>query len=331
MHIRNNGRHRRLLFVISCSAVLAACGGAEDPATTTHTADAANASGESPQGIAGIYAAGGGDLSILQLGDTLPADIVALSNDSGERKQVAGAGNAVLPSDATTWSIITKPVGTPADALPMGVPAWWDWANRSVIHSGNYVPPGFQVLTGWGHVLNAQDAANLPQQSVEMRNHQTLTCSRVNGQTKWIISQTGAIQGAAFRADYSGNSNQPATTNYLPGGVLRVNYPRGQSFHFWPNVGRKPFPPGYCGMMVVVEARAVQANGQPLPAGTRPGLLLALGADYWLHRTVGWAGATTNRSVGVAQLRRVTSQWTWYGFKTASDSDLNLLRNNGAY
>lgn len=357
MQTSNASRFRRSLTTVAVAAFLVGCGGGEDQRMTDHSSDAANASSTGTEDITEIFATGGGDPAIMHREDVAQAEPASgatvgtaaslvsgvaetatvndtdtdtddLVESADTRKQVANAGKAVLPTDATDWATIMARVGTRGEALPMNTPRWWDWAQRSVMHAGNKVPAGMNKQIGWGHLLNAVDAG-WTQNSIEMRKHQTLVCSRVNGQVRWALSQSGRIAGATFRADFARNANQPASVAHLNSDTLRANFPRGMAYHFWSNQGRQPIPSGYCGMVVLVEARAVKPNGQPLPANANSGLVLAMGADYWRDRTVGWANQTTNRSIGIAHLRRVTSNWDWYGFRTANDADIQVLRSQG--
>jgi hypothetical protein len=331
MQTRNTFRHRAVFAAVSVVAFLTACGGGDETIVASEGVDAEIASEN--EGIAGIYAAGGGDLSILHLGDpSVNPNVLAddESNGGQTRMRIANAGIGVLPIDSADWSQILAPVGTKGDSLPLNTPAHWDWAQRSVMHAGNQVPRGFTMQIGWGHVLNTRDAGSRAPQLLEVRSHRTFVCSRINGQVRWLLSQTGDVDGAAFRADFAGNANRPATKQYLDGDAVRVGFPHGMAYHFWSRSARQPIPSGYCGLLVLAEARAVQSNGSPLASGTRPSILLALGADYWLNKSVGWDHQRTNRSVGTGRLRFVSGQWDWHGFRTASDADIAVFRRDGA-
>jgi hypothetical protein len=330
MQKRHNHRLRAPLLVLVACYFLVACGGHEEVVAPSST-EVAGAADNDSSSIVALYASEGGDLAVLQGTDTAATDVAeAAAADQAGRQQILAGGKAVLPSDNYSWANITDPFGTPSEVLPMNVPGGYDWARSSVLHRGNAVPAGFKAMTGWGQVLSARDAANAATQGVEIRNHQTLLCTRVNGVLRWIEAQDGDLAGAVFRADFAGNVASPASVTKLGAGYSRIFFEKGRAYHFWPKQGRVDLPAGaYCGMVVVAEARAVLPNGSPLPSGVQPSMVFSLGADYWTTRTAAWSNFKTNKSAAIGQLRRVTGQWQWHGFSTASSADVQRLRATG--
>jgi hypothetical protein len=240
----------------------------------------------------------------------------------------AGTGLA-LP--ATELTDIARPFGTRHEALADGVPLSYDWALASRLGRGNQVPSGYGALTGWGQVFWAagSSSATAASQAVEIRGAQTFLCSGAGRQ--WQRVQQGGIEGAAFRADFAGNDNVPAQITPLARGEVRVAFPAGRAFHYWPAQGRAALAgnEAVCGVMVVFQARVVAADGSPLPAGVAPALLIGGGADYWASTTAPWNQYQTNQDVGIGQLRRLGTQWRWYGLSTAAAADLQRLQQEG--
>ncbi len=238
------------------------------------------------------------------------------------------AGNTAFVLPADQLGDIARPFGTRHEALAEGVPLSYDWAQSSRLGRGNQVPAGYGALTGWGQVFWAAGSTGSGQ-AVELKDSQTYVCSGVSRQ--WQRVQQGAIEGAAFRADFAGNDNVPAHVTQLADGAARVGFPAGRAFHYWPRQGRVALAghEALCGVVVVFQARVTAADGSPLPAGVQPALLIGGGADYWVSTTSAWNQYQTNQDAGIGQLRRLSPQWRWYGVTTASAADLQRLLQEG--
>jgi hypothetical protein len=238
------------------------------------------------------------------------------------------AGNTAFVLPADQLGDIARPFGTRHEALAEGVPLSYDWAQASRLGRGNQVPAGYGALTGWGQVFWAAGSAGTGQ-AVELKDSQTYVCTGANRQ--WQRIQQGAIEGAAFRADFAGNDNVPANVTQVAEGQVRVGFPAGRAFHYWPRQGRAALAgnEAVCGVMVVFQARVTAADGSPLPAGVQPALLIGGGADYWASTTAAWNQYQTNQDVGIGQLRRLSTQWRWYGVTTAAQADLQRLLQEG--
>lgn len=240
------------------------------------------------------------------------------------------AGHSALAMPADQVSDIARPFGTLHEALADGVPLSYDWARASRLGRGNQVPSGYGALTGWGQVFWAAGSSGSGQ-AVELKDSQTYLCSTGGGNRQWQRVQRGGIEGAAFRADFAGNENVPATVTPVAEGHLRISFPAGRAFHYWPSQGRAALASGeaVCGVLVVFQARVVAADGAALPAGTQPALIIGGGADYWASTTAAWNQYQTNQDVGIGQLRRVGRDWRWYGITTAAQADLQRLLQEG--
>ena len=239
----------------------------------------------------------------------------------------AAAGHAALGVPADELTQIAQPFGSRHEALPDGVPLSYDWAQVSRLDRGNSVPAGYGAFTGWGQVFWAAGSAGAAQ-AVEIRSNQSYVCSGPAHQ--WSRLQQGGIEGAAFRADYVGNEAVPARIEGLPQGQTRVSFAAGRAFHYWPGQGRVNLgSEALCGVLVLFQARAVAADGSPLPSGTPAALLIGAGADYWTTTTAPWDNYRTNQGVGLGQLRRLGAEWRWYGMNTAAAADLQKLLQDG--
>ncbi len=307
-----------------CSVLLltlAACGG--DQATNSTRSGGLHASTGAASNLqaTATSSGSGGNAST-----TAPAITVAsASNDVA----VGGIEKAVSPQ-AKAFSVPRHEMDGVMSAYPSrheaaadGLPPSYDWGQYSRLRAGNHPPHGMQAMTGWGHVFWIGGAHSWGH-SVEIRNTQTLMCT--GSSRRWARVQQGAIEGAAFRADFQHDENIPASVARVGGDAARVVFPGGRAFHYWPKHGRAALDgQPICGVIVMFQARAVASNGAELPAGTPPAMLIGAGADYWTTQTAQWANHSTNPGLAIGQLRTVTPEWRWYGLNTAAQADIDNL------
>lgn len=206
------------------------------------------------------------------------------------------------------------------EGAPLGVPRGYSWARWPEVQAGN-TPGGFGAMTGWGQVFWAAETIGHPG-NVQIRNLQTFICSG----ERWERVQIGSLEGAEYRADFKNDESRPARY-VVEGSVATVAFDAGRVFHFWPK-GRVRLPDGaLCGVVVLLEARAVAvANGLEKKRG---GYLIGAGADYWVDMASAWDRFKTNKGVGVGRLRYLGDKWTWYGMSTASDGKTDELFRSG--
>lgn len=207
-------------------------------------------------------------------------------------------------------------------APPMGVPRDYSWSTKPQIEAGNQ-PGRFKTITGWGHAFWSKDTVGHPGQ-LQIRSMHTFICS--GPERRWSRAQHGSIEGAEYRADFKNNANKAARYS-SDGAITNVSFDAGNTFHFWPK-GRAHLPAGdICGVVVVLEARAVDTR--PTDSPRTGGYLMGLGADYWIDASAPYDNFRTNKGVGLGRLKYVGDQWTWFGFSTASDQDLQRLHAGG--
>jgi hypothetical protein len=221
---------------------------------------------------------------------------------------------------------IAQPDLTPHQGIPEGVPSDFDWQATSRIRSLT-VPPGFSALTGWGQFFWRAGAGSTDQ-SVELKESQTLLCEQNGSAVTWRRVQSGKIEGAAFNPDYKDNVNTPAVVDEIAPNVYRVQLEPGKAFHFWP-LGRASFSQAtqLCGVVYLLQARAVRPGGAEMGvASEQPSFLIGGGVDYWKSISAHWP---ENSGVGVGQLRSLSIKWHWYGFSTASPQALHILERDG--
>lgn len=270
-----------------------------------------------------LAACGGGDEADLL------ADAGGAAGNPPRTAAIPPATNSSLPLSAEELTEISRPFGTRHEALPAGVPLDYDWSQFSKKDRGNTVPEGYRAFTGWGQVFWVSGSA-MSGQAVDLRSYQTFLCTIGGTGRRWSRVQQGDIEGAAFRADFAGNENVPASVVAVEPGRARVSFPAGRAYHYWARQGRVTVgTEALCGVLVIFQARAVAPDGSALPAGVQPALLIGGGGDYWVNTTAPWRDYQTNIGVGVGQLRRLSTQWRWYGMGTADATDLQGLQRDG--
>lgn len=183
------------------------------------------------------------------------------------------------------------------EAPLMGVPLYYDWATSVKVSNWNTPPVGTIQLTAWGQFFYTTGTP-VGNATVQIRNMRLYTHT-ANG---WKYSQSGDITGADFEPTFSG-ANDPPVAFSQSDGVATVTTAYGMIFHFWPSV-RATLPVGLDAMLVLVDIRCVDSDN----------MLFGSGADYWT--------ATTNPDVGVGRIKKVTRDWTTYGFTTATLAQL---------
>lgn len=197
-------------------------------------------------------------------------------------------------------------------AAPLGVPSSYDWANKAVVHAGNNVPDKFEAFTGWGQVFQTTESKH--DNIFQLRNLQV----HINYGPKlgWKLEQYGEIEGAVFNPDYLDNKNKLAVIVTEQDGSISIEFSPGLVFHFWPKLGRINLKhTDIEGILVTFQART--KNLTPL--------LIGAGGDYWSTIPAPWDNYKTNASVGIGQLRIMSSRWTWYGMTTSTKSLLEAM------
>ncbi len=212
----------------------------------------------------------------------------------------------------------------PHEGSPMGVPRDYSWAGRPRMGAGNRHGK-YTAVTAWGHAFWSKDTIGHPGE-LQIRNFSMFICS---GPDKiWKRAQYGLIEGAEFRADFKNNKSSRAKYSSSDG-VTTVTFDAGNTFHFWPTMGRaRLIDNDLCGFLVIFQSRTVALQQSTTP--TTGGYLIGAGADYWTDQTAQWDNFKTNTDVGIGRMKRVGPQWTWYGMSTASNDDLMQLFSSAA-
>lgn len=222
----------------------------------------------------------------------------------GFEKLVAIAFDGYKPHEAALW----------------GVPSSYDWSKAPRMGAGND-SHGFSAATGWGQAFYAQGSGG-GSGLLAIRNFQTLLCTVDADGARWVLRQSGALEGGQFRADYRGNHNEQLSTFRQSSGYSEVSFVPGSAFHFWPAMGRFELSQQrICGFLMLLEAKLIQ--GEP------GGILIGLGADYWTTRTAPWDNYKTNKDVAIGRLKKLKSEWEWFGLTTASGDALRTLSERG--
>ncbi len=227
--------------------------------------------------------------------------------------------------EGQTVASLNAEAGMPHQGRPAGVPGTYDWYARPRLKQGND-PGAFRAMTGWGHAF----WYNMPAQGdagVQLRNMKVYLCH--GEQRRWRLVQRGDIEGRQFEADFKHNLSVPAPMLSAADGVTTASFEYGTALHFWPAMGRATLPgEPLCGFVVMVEARRAYQTDETVDQ-PGAGLLLGLGADYWLDRRVQWNSQGANAGIAVGRLKFVSREWAWHGLSTASEADVARLLSEG--
>lgn len=195
----------------------------------------------------------------------------------------------------------------PHEAVPYGVPVGYSWREKPVRDQWNNQPVGYTHWLGWGQFFFASDAQVIDA-TVQFRNMRTYALTPGG----WTLLSAEDCDGAQFNPDFSGNAATPAIASTLDAGLATVRFQGGKAYHFWPK-HRATIPVETLAYLVLIEARAIDSAG----------IMLGLGADYWLSAS---APYPNNKGVAVGRFSRLTTTWDTYGFTTATETQLSTFR-----
>jgi hypothetical protein len=217
-------------------------------------------------------------------------------------------------SSSPLTQLLESDMSQPSQALPQGVPTWYDWATHP--RPNPVQDPGqYHAFTPWGQLYQCAGTKVLTGETTQLRDLQTWVLLR--GSRRWTrIQMTSAMGGGAFAEDYAGPT---LAADYTASTARTTVLPvRGHNFHFWPAQGRIPFRPSQV-LAVTVAVQARLAAPQT-PAGQEPCLTLSVGGDVW-----GSLGSTqsTNQDIGIGRFKRVERRWRLFTMSTASDALLD--------
>jgi hypothetical protein len=210
--------------------------------------------------------------------------------------------------------LLQSDMSQPSQALPQGVPTWYDWATHprpNPVHD----PGSYRAFTPWGQLYQCAGTRVQPGETTQLRDLQTWVLLR--GSDRWTrVQETSAMSGGAFAEDYAGPT---IAADYSSGDTATVVHPvRGHNFHFWPEQGRIPLRPSRVrAVTVAVQARLAALRA---PAGHEPCLTLSVGGDLWGSFD---STQSANQDIGIGRFKRVEPRWRLFTMSTASDAILD--------
>lgn len=238
----------------------------------------------------------------------VPGDAVAQGHGG---RAPGGPGSSSASSAAAQTALLLSDMSAPSQAMPAGVPSWYDWAGHPRINQISRLMRTFRAFTAWGQLYQCAGTPATPRAAAELRALQTWVLVR-NSHRWQEIQFTSDLGGAAFAEDYKGPtvagrfSPSPTATS--------AQLVRGHNFHFWPSAGRVSLNASD----VVAVTVAVQARLAPLrDASTQPCLVLSVGGDMWRSLTAP-AGGSSSGDVGIGRFKRVERNWRLFTMTTAS-------------
>ncbi|HEX3974781.1 MAG TPA: hypothetical protein VHW96_00880 [Solirubrobacteraceae bacterium] len=213
--------------------------------------------------------------------------------------------------------LLLSDMSQPSEALPQGVPSWYDWAGHPRVRPVAS-PRSFRAFTAWGQLYQCAGTSTSSAAAVQLRDLQTWVLPR--GSSTWRrIQFSSEMQGAAFAENYDGPT-LPAHYVAKTSGTAVKPVAR-HNFHFWPSSGRVSLRPAQVAGIVV----AVQARLQMQPRGpAAPCLVLSVGGDLWRSLRVE-PGGSNSADVGIGRFKRVERRWRLFTMTTASPELLDRV------
>ena len=209
----------------------------------------------------------------------------------------------------------------PNEATPHGVPLSFEWAHGPVVIMGNN-PRGWRAITSWGAVYIPANGNPATNTRVNIRDMQTYFLQKSSG--KWLLLQnTSTPTGAAYREDFSEDSNKPADIRLEPDGTISATAGDGFNFHFYPKTRASINPNDMGGIVVVLQARLLVGDAGKPDDRASAKYLCGSGADYYPDLIGGWPGnASFNPGVAIGKLKFVKPQWRSFAMTTLSKGQL---------
>jgi hypothetical protein len=185
------------------------------------------------------------------------------------RKNIATAA-LLLTTASVAPPVAAEPV--PPSALPDYVPAGSSAASRHISEQ----PSNWNSLTPWGEAINTSST----QGYVKIRSWD-MTCD-VNGNRTTVVSSLNDVGAALYLTQpwYGNDENTQISPQKTENG-LRMPVVPGKVTHWWLNTPRP----------TVENAQNCEVTAQ---VKTSPGVFVAIGGDWWIDPTSGWAGQNVN-------------------------------------
>jgi hypothetical protein len=213
------------------------------------------------------------------------------------------------------------------EANPQGVPLSWDWAVGPVMGLGNLPPSGWTASTAWGVVYQASQGNKSTNTRVNLRNMQLWFLSKSKG-TWALLQNTSQPDGAAYKEDFSGDTDTNGDVRTEPDGTISVTSGMGawsgDNFHFYPSVRGTINPSDVAGVVSLFEARLIVGNTSMPDDRSAANYIAEAGADYWPSVNgalpASYGGVTP--PVGNGKFKYVQSNWRSFAMTTTTLAQL---------
>jgi hypothetical protein len=229
------------------------------------------------------------------------------------------AVNAQMPINSI--ATIISDMQPPHEGQPQGVPGAYDWSKGPRIGMGNQPRPNFNAMIAWGQLYEAVEGNSAINTRVQIRDLRAYLLDRRD--RKWHLLQScQRVEGAAYRADYKGNSSKPADIRKEPDGSISVQVDRNYNFHFWCPMRVKIDPNRILGMFTTAQARLTVENPQKTDDRKQARYLLSIAGDYWLNVAAPWDNFKTNGDIAIGKFKYVKPQWQAFNMITLSPEQI---------
>ncbi|WP_341531898.1 hypothetical protein [Nostoc sp. UHCC 0302] len=176
-------------------------------------------------------------------------------------------------------------------------------------------------MMAWGQLYEAAEGNTAANTRVQIKNIQAYMLSKK--EKKWYCLQSStAVEGAAYREDFTENQSQTADIRYEQDGSISVKAGNGYNFHFWCPGDRVTIDPcDVAGIFTTVQARLVLDNTEGEDDRSKALYLLSMGGDYWLDLASKWSECTVD-DIAIGKFKYVTEEWKSFNMSTLTSDQI---------
>jgi len=171
-------------------------------------------------------------------------------------------------------AVTTEPVN------PSELPSYIPSGSREASSYFSVQPDGWSSATPWGEAINTAQSEGY----IEIRSWK-MVCD-VNGNPTTVVSDLQQVEAASFQTEpwYGSNENTPISIEETENGHLRMPVSQGEVTHWFKQTPR-PQVENAQDCYVTAEVKM------------SPGVLVAVGADWWVDPTSDYAGQYVNNKI----------------------------------
>lgn len=228
---------------------------------------------------------------------------------------------AVSSSQAVSIDVVVDDMKKNHEAIPEGVPSYYDWYSKPVVHKGNNPNSNTTHIIWWGQ-LYEQDGGN-PSGNTRVKFRNMKLYWLKNSTNQWVqLQSTNSPNGAGYPEDFQGGivsgdrrTEGDGLTSARAG--CKASTGCGYNFHYFhPNraaIDRNDIK----GIFVTCEAILIKHNSGGTDDRSSSKYLVSMGADYYQG-----SGGAHQGDIGIGRFKKVTTSWKTFTMHSMSESGI---------